>query len=246
MPDVTEIVVTAVMLLLGSTLVSTVGFGIGLSTIPVLLLVLEPQTTVVVVNTVSLLLFGAVAFQTRRFISLRAMAPVCAAGLAGVPAGVFILGNVDESSLRIGIAALILLLTLTFAVDLDVSALRSTFAGPVVGFAVSVLVIASGIGGPLLVLYLMARRWPRDSVRGSLALFFLVVESTAAIGYVVTGIFDTERLVLTSVAAVPVLIGSSLGTVAASRMNEKAFRYAAMTMIVTASLAVLAREAIAI
>ena len=65
------------------------------------------------------------------------------------------------------------------------------------------------------------------------------------VGYVATGIFDLERLVLTLVAAVPVLIGFSLGAVAASRMNETVFRYAAMTMIVAASVVVLAREAIA-
>ena len=244
-PDVAEIVVTAVMLLVGSTVASTVGFGIGLTTIPVLLLVLDPQTTVVVVNTVSLLLFGAIAVQARRSISLRTMAPVCAAGLAGVPVGVFFLNSVNEGALRIGIAALIIVLTFTFAIDLDISALRSRVAGPVAGFAASVLITASGIGGPLLALYLLAQGWPRHSVRGSLALFFLVIESTAAVGYVATGIFDLERLVLTSVAAVPVLIGSGLGAVVASRMNETVFRYAAMTMIVTASVVVLAREAIA-
>ena len=53
------------MLFVGSTVLSTVGFGIGMTTTPVLLLVFEPQTAVVVVNTISIVLFGLIIYQNR-------------------------------------------------------------------------------------------------------------------------------------------------------------------------------------
>ncbi len=49
-----EVLVAALMLFAGSTVLGTVGFGIGMTTTPVLLLTFDPQTVVVLVNTVPL------------------------------------------------------------------------------------------------------------------------------------------------------------------------------------------------
>ncbi len=69
--SILELAVAVVMLFAGSTVLSTVGFGIGMTTTPVLLLLLEPQTVVVVVNTVSLALFVLIIHQTRGYVSQR-------------------------------------------------------------------------------------------------------------------------------------------------------------------------------
>ena len=46
MPEAVHILVAAITMFVGSTVVSTLGFGLGITTIPVLLLVLDPQTVV--------------------------------------------------------------------------------------------------------------------------------------------------------------------------------------------------------
>ena len=55
MPELHQIVVAAAGMLLASTVSSTLGFGIGLTAGPVLLLALEPQSSVVLINTAGLL-----------------------------------------------------------------------------------------------------------------------------------------------------------------------------------------------
>ena len=75
---------------------STIGFGIGMASVPVLLLVLDPQSAVVVMNTVALGLETSVVLESRANLPLREIAPIALAGILGVPIGVFILSSVDE------------------------------------------------------------------------------------------------------------------------------------------------------
>ena len=237
-----EIVVTLVTMLFGSTVFSTVGFGIGVSTAPVLLLILDPQTVVVMLNTVSLGLFALIIYQTREHLRVRETIPVSIAGLIGVPIGVFILSSVNASALRISISAIILVLAILAAFSIRDPLPMSRFIGPVVGLIVAVLLTALGIGGALLALFVLTRGWNRHAVRGSLAFYFLLVEGTGVIGYGVAGLFTMDRIILTALAVLPVLAGFGLATIIHRRMNETIFRRAALTAIVVTSLIVLGRE----
>ena len=76
-----DLAVAAAMMFAGSTVLSTVGFGIGVATAPVLLLVLDPQTVVITVNTASLVLFVLLILQTRAHLSVRDVMPMAIAGL---------------------------------------------------------------------------------------------------------------------------------------------------------------------
>ena len=232
------------MLLLGSTVLSTVGFGIGMSTTPVLLLFLDPQTVVVTVNTVSLALFVLIMFQARTELRVRAMAPMSIAGLLGVPVGVFILGSAGAGVLRVSITAVIILLALAVTFNIRGPIPRSDLAGLAVGFVVGVLLTSLGIGGPLMALFLLTRNWPRQAVRSSLSLYFLVVEFSGVVGYGVAGMFTPERISLILVVAGPVLLGFALATVLVGRMNERVFRHAVVGVIIATSLMVLGREVV--
>ena len=241
--DPSELAVASAMMLAGSTVLSTVGFGIGMTSTPVLLLVLEPQTVVVMINTVSLALFVLIMFQTRRYLPAREMVPASVAGLLGVPVGVFILSSASTGVLRVSITAVIILLAIGVAFNLRGPIPRSRLMGPPVGFVVGVLLAATGIGGPLMALLLLARDWPRHAVRASLSLYFLSVEGTAVIGYGLTGMFTPERVSLILIVTIPVLLGFGFGTVLVRRMNERLFRHAVVAVVIVTSLMVLGREA---
>ena len=110
-----QFLLVAAIVFAGALVFCTVGFGIGVASFPLLLLLLDPQTAVVVINTVSLFMFALVIWQTRQHIPVRQVLPIAAAGLVGVPVGVFILRDADATILRIAIAALIIALTLLAA-----------------------------------------------------------------------------------------------------------------------------------
>ena len=244
MPEASQLVFAALIMFAGSTVVSSLGFGIGMTATPLLLMFLDPQSVVVLVNTISVAVFFLIILQNREHLPVREMTPSTAAGLAGVPVGVFILSSASASVLRINITVLIILLTLVVASRVRVPGSDSNAIGVPVGFVVGVLLTSLGIGGPLMVLLVLARDWTRRVVRVSLAFYFLVVEGAAVVGYGVAGLFTSERVALILVVAVPALLGYGLASIIVRRMNERTFHRAVLAVILVTSLMVLTREVI--
>lgn len=234
-------------IVLGGTLVfCTVGFGIGVASFPLLLLLLDPQTAVVVINTVSLPMFLLVIWQTRRHIPVRQVVPIAAAGMVGVPVGIFILRDADTVFLRLAIAGLILSLTLLAAFNTRWTLPRSTPLGLGTGFVVSVMLNAFGVGGALMVLAWLSHRMTSHALRGSLSLYFLAVEGVGVMGYGVAGMLTPDRLLLIGVCTVPVVLGFFAAMIILRRIDEVMFRRLVIIAIVATSLMVLVREVISL
>lgn len=202
-----QFLAVAAIVFAGALVFCTVGFGIGVASFPLLLFLLDPQTAVVVINTVSLLMFSLVIWQTWRHIPARQVLPVAAAGLMGVPVGIFILRDSDAVILRIAIAALIIALTLLAAFNSRWILPRSTPIVMGIGFVVSVILNAFGVGGALMVLAWLSHRMSSNALRGSLSLYFLAVEGAGVIGYGVAGLLTEERLQLIGISLLPVVLG---------------------------------------
>ena len=244
--SVEQTLAVAAIVFAGALVFCTVGFGIGVASFPLLLLLLDPQTAVVVINTVSLLMFSLVIWQARQHIPVRRVLPIAAAGLVGVPVGIFILRDADTALLRIAIAVLIIALTLLAAFNARWSLPKSTLVGMGVGFVVSVMLNAFGVGGALMVLALLSHKMSSHALRGSLSLYFLAVEGAGVIGYGAAGLLTAERVQLIGVAALPVILGFVVAMLILRRINEVMFRRLVMVAIVGTSIMVLAREVISL
>lgn len=240
--SIEQVLAFAAIVFAGALVFCTVGFGIGVASFPLLLLLVDPQTAVVVINTVSLPMFALVIWQTRRHIPVRQVLPVAAAGLVGVPVGILILRDSDAVFLRIAIAALIIALTLLAAFNTRWSLPKSTPIGMGVGFVVSVILNAFGVGGALMVLAWLSHRMSSHALRGSLSLYFLAVEGAGVIGYGAAGLLTEERLQLIGISLVPVVLGWGLALLILRRINETMFRRLVIVAIIATSMMVLVRE----
>ena len=158
-----QIGVAALMLFLGCTALSATGFGMGMVAMPGLLFVLEPQTAVVVLNTIALALEAWIVLQARKDIPYGEVLSVAVAGALGVPIAVYVLKFADPGIMRVGISALVLAFAATATVNFQKDFPYSKFVGVLAGFAVGVVLPAFGVGGPLVTLYLLTRNWQRES-----------------------------------------------------------------------------------
>ena len=238
LPEAVHIVVAAITMFVGAIVVGTLGFGLGITTTPVLLLVLDPQTVVVVAVSVGVGVFAIVFAQSRRSVPAKEMVPIGLAGLLGAILGVFVLNSASSSALRIGITLLVLVTATAVSLNLG----RSRFLGPPLGFVAGALISASGIGGPLLVVYLLNRGWSAQVMRASLSLYFLIVMGTGGVGYGVSGLFTTERLALILFVGVPVLLGFWLSGTLRRRLSERSLPVIVLAVIMSTSVMVLVRE----
>ena len=242
MPTGTEVAFAATVMVVASTVYSTVGFGIGVTGSPLLLLIFEPQTSVLIVNTSGLFVFAWLAWHTRRSLDRRELAPMIAAGLAGVPCGVLVLALASASVLRITISVLILALAAAVALNIRApgSGGRWTVLGA--GFVGSTFINATGVGGPLIALTLLARGGLRDEVRCAASVFFFVVGTVAAAGYAVVGLYTVERLALIGAAVPAVLAGFAVSNLLTRGMNEALFRRVVVGVVFVTGGLVLGQE----
>ena len=70
-----ELAIALVVVLLGSTVMGLVGFGIGMAISPVLLLLIDPKSIVITINSLSILVLMLVLVQTRQSVPVRTVLP---------------------------------------------------------------------------------------------------------------------------------------------------------------------------
>ncbi len=237
-----ELVVCLVAVFVGATVMGTVSFGMGLVVAPVLLLFLEPQAAVVTVNAIIALVCCGVLFHARRSLRLRQVWGMAAGGAAAVPLGVLALSAANPTLLRITIAAVILVLGVFHFFDLPIPMTRRRFSGPVFGFLCSLSITTLSIGGPLAAIYVMAQQWSSESMRAALSFFFLTTYLLAFGMYAWAGLVTIDTLANIGLLIPGLLAGFGLATLIVKRINERAFRYAAIGVIVTGSTVLLVRE----
>ena len=237
-----ELLIALFAVFAGATVMGTVSFGMGLVVAPVLLLFLEPQQAVVVVNAIIGIVCVFVLAQTRRHLRLRQLLGMAAGGLCAVPLGVLLLSYAPAYLLRIIIALVILALGSLHLFNIQIPMTRRRFSGPVFGFLTSLSIATLSIGGPLAAVYIVAQKWPPDTMRASLAFFFLVVYLPAFGLYAASGLVDTATLANIGLLLPGLVAGFGLATLIVKRINEAVFRYVAIGVIITGSLMLLVRE----
>ena len=76
LPDILHMVITSLVLMGAAFVIGAIGFGFGLTTSPILLLILDPRTVVIVVNAVAIIAFALVLIETRQHLRKHELAPM--------------------------------------------------------------------------------------------------------------------------------------------------------------------------
>ncbi len=237
-----ELVIGLGIIFLGSIVLGTISFGVGMVAMPVLLLFLAPQDAVVIINAMIVLTTGLTVIQTWRHLRLKESWPFVVAGLPPVPIGVLLLHSANPVALRIAIVALILALGVMSLFQVRLPGARRRLAAPICGFTTSLLVTTLGIGGPLGGLYAIEQDWSRDTIRATLALYFFLAAGLAMGLFAAIGLVSLTTAQNIGVLALAVMLGSAVAAVVARRMSTQVFRYAVLAVTIGGSASLLIRE----
>ena len=235
--------IALVAVFMASIITGLVSFGVGMVLSPILLLMLEPQSVVTIINSVSVIVLAMVTLQTRRDIPPKQdMLPLIVSGLVAVPVGVLILSSASPGSLRIIIASLILILAIPSTLRIQRPFPNTNRVSPIFGFVGSMLLAGTGVGPPLVALFLVNQGWSGRSIRATIAFYYLIIASFSIILYAVTGLFTLERVwqVLPLIPAV--FAGFGLASLIVHRINDRVLRRVVLAVIIVASATLLGRE----
>ena len=237
-----EAIVVVLAMLLASTVFSATGFGIGMISTPLMLLVYEPQTVIVVAGTAGLGIGLWIISKSWRDVPFREILPITIAALCGAPIAVFILKTADSSVLSIGIAVLIILFAIGSFVKVEREIPFSKQVGIAAGFIVGVLLPTSGVAGSLVMLFLMTRNWERQTVRAAMAFFLVSLMAFTVVLFALYGLYTPLRLTLIGIVAIPAVIGFLLGAMLIKRINERVFGNMVIGIIIVSSIIVVVKE----
>ena len=221
---------------------SAAGFGFALLAVPLLSLVIPPQTAVVVVflqGTTSSVLTAA---HRRQDVDRGEAGRLSAGAVVAMPLGALILVTASAGALRLGLgivtcsAAVYMLLPSTRRRQDLVVRPWATYA---VGAVSGVLNTALATNGPPLVVYLRARGLAVDAFRATISTVFIVSSLVGLVILVASGAVHATAVHYFVLTLVPALVGWAIGSAVAGRLRHHHFvRMVDLLLLASGALAI--------
>ena len=177
--DITAILKVGSVMILGSIIQSSSGFGFGLFAIPIFLFFgFDLESTVIMVVIGSAIQKVSAINSLKEHLDWREMAPFVFTGLVALPLGIFAMfkiSGMDQSVVKQVIGGVVLVvLMLRWKGAIKSREIVPKIWGYLAGFLSGLLNGFANIGGPPLVLWILAHQWPNKKMRGTIIAFSLI------------------------------------------------------------------------
>lgn len=210
-----------------------IGFGAGLIIIPVLAVLYGPVEAVLTMTLVEIPATLYLLPTAVRHANWRSVAPLGIASLFTLPLGAWFLTTVDPEDMRRIIAVLVIGAGIMLASGWRYSRTPTRFITVSVGLVSGFLSGASNIGGPPVVVFLMAGRNTAIEVRAGIMAYFSFSVLFRIVIYGVYGMVTLALFWLSVALVAPYMAGIWIGSRAFSGVSEKLFRYTVLAVVLT-------------
>lgn len=222
------------------------GTGTALFALGFYLVVLDPVTSVAIVALMSVLagLQGlwvvrhAILAYPRRL--LRFLLP----GLLGVPLGLMLLEIIDAGTLRIGIAAMLIVYGgyFGFRAALPAFSRPTPWVDSAVGLTGGVLGGAASVSGAIPAMWLSIRPWTKSETRAVLQPYNVAILGTTVTLLFFKGAYDATAVSALLVTVPCGLIAAQIGIFVFHRLSDTGFRRLLILLTLMMGLGILASE----
>ncbi len=217
------------------------GFGGAMVMTPPLALLFGPALAVPVVLLLESIAAAPMLVHTRHQVRWRVIGPILAAACITVPLGGYVLVNADPQWLRRAIAATVIVFSLLLLRGWRYCGAQRTASGMGLGALAGGMLGATSIGGPPVILYLMAGPDSAQTTRANLTLFVAVSSLAGIIMLSVAGVLGVVALTAGALLAPGYYVGVASGTRLFARFNDRRFRQFTLVLMVMVSIGILAR-----
>jgi len=243
--DLPLILWCAFALACGGLLKGALGVGTPLLPVPLMALVLPPQTAIVMM---AMPVVAANVWQVLRAPRADRLIgrfwPAFAALLAGLWVGVGILTRIDEKALMtvVGVAVIVFALAHVSGLRLSIPARLEKPAGVGFGLAAGVIGGVCSFFGPFLIIYMMsAPNLRKEQFIGAIGFLYAGAVIPWSILLYQRGIMDDALLAYSTAAVLPVAAGMAAGTALRRFVSERRFRGLILAVLVVSGGVILAR-----
>jgi uncharacterized protein len=208
------------------------GFGLSVILAPILLLIINSKAVVPVNVILSMLSNLMVVSYSLKHLNFRAILPMAACNLAGIPLGLWILTIIEPSTLKILIGSVTILFAIPLTIGITKVFTRERLAGGVAGFFSGFIGTATSLGGPPVVLFMHNQDWQKDKIHSGLATYFLITAPFTLVALALAGLINTKTVVLAASLVPAMFLGIFLGMITFRRINARFFRGLSLAVII--------------
>jgi uncharacterized membrane protein YfcA len=243
MPD-PALLLALLVVLLAAVVKGALGMGFPLIAVPVLSLVLDPRTAVVVMSLPTLLANVGIVFRGGgKDAAPRRVLALLGGTVVGTAIGARLLAGLDVRLLSVVLGALAVIGALANASPrpLRVPPRLEVVLSPLVGLASGLLGGATSIFAPPLAVYLQGLRLGPRTFVFVLTLCFTVGGVTQALSYWQLGLYSERVLALTALVLGPMAAGVWLGLRLQDRLPAGLFNRLVLLLVVVSGLNLIVR-----
>ena len=212
------------------------GFGLALVLAPILVLLMNAKSTVVVNLLLALISNIVILPFSFRHVYLKGIIPMAVSTLPGIIVGAWIITIIMPSTLKVVIGAVTMVSDIPLALGLNRPFTKEKLACGVSGFLSGLLGTATGLGGPPVVLFMHNQNWRKETIHSSLAAFFLFAAICSLIALIVAGIVEMQTVIFSASLAPALLVGTVVGMVTFHKLNQRFFRGLTLAIIICAGI----------
>lgn len=229
-------VIAALAVTLATILQALTGFGSALILVPLLVLVYDAHTAVVMTMVISFGSLAALTGQVHKYILMPVARNLLLGSIAGIPLGAFVFLHFDVTRLKIAIA----LVTMVFALVLVLGWIPRRTAGfwaeVAAGSCGGFLAASVGMPGPPVVLFLNHQDLPKEQFRATTAAYFTLVYPASLFLLWTMQVLEWQ-IVRTALSLLPfALLGQVLGCGIFPLVSQDLFRRGVPLLVMAIAL----------
>lgn len=235
----TTLAIGLLIALVGGLVRGTTGFGAAMVMTPALALLIGPRAAVPV--TLLLETFAALPMlpAAARIARWRLLAPISAAALLTVPLGGWLLAGASPHVLRRAIALTVIVFSLALLSGRRYQGAPRLSTSLGLGALSGIMLGATSIGGPPIIIYLLSGPDPAAVIRASLTLYVVLISAAGLTVLGAGGLLDAYTLRYAGWLALPFAGGVIIGSRLFSRLLDLQFRRFTMAFMLVVAVGVL-------
>ncbi len=215
------------------------GFGGAMVMSPPMALLLGPLVAVPVVLLLESVAATPMWWHNRKLVRWGVIGPILAMSCVFVPLGTWILLAVEPQLMRRVIAAVVIVFSLVLLAGIRYTGKQRLATALGLGALSGTMVGATSMGGPPVILYLLAGPDPIDVTRANLTYFVGGISFAGVLALAISGVLGTSGLLLAALLAPGYYFGVVLGTRLFAGFNDTRFRQFTLVFMLAVSTGIL-------
>ncbi|MBL8631400.1 MAG: sulfite exporter TauE/SafE family protein [Rhodospirillaceae bacterium] len=234
-PDLSTALIVLVGFFAAGLAKGTFGVGMPFFGMPVMTLAIPFQTSLAMfavpnftANFQQMLMGGSVVKNFKRFAGL--LAPM----LATIPFSVQFLVKVDQNTclLVFGVLSAVFAGVQMFPVKFTITPAQEKWLSPLMGLMAGALAGVSGLYGPVLIVYLIALRLPKDDFVAVLSMMYFLGSVALYLALAVTNVLTLQVLAASAVGAVVIGVMVHYGQYVRKRIDDAKYRKLILLLLI--------------